>query len=273
MAVFGGSDLRYYHNGCSLVGSSISDVLNPEKATWFLDQIEKTLLDGGLQIVEYSLSGKDIKGLDSEGPQDPIWFEGRIQKLNFPASGEETVLWVASNITARHDLEEQLRAQSETDPLTGLANRRKLMDSLRKNYELYSRYRIPTSVLAFDIDNLKKINDQHGHLIGDTVIGALANIFKSEFRTTDLPARFGGDEFIVLLPQTDLQHAKVMAERIRQQAVSTFKALNIAGPNATVSIGLSEFNPTDTSFEGALDRADNALYRAKELGRNQVITL
>lgn len=245
IAVFGGSDLRYYHNGSHLIGLSISDVLNPEKAAWFLEQVERTLLGDGLQIIEYSLSGKDIKGISEEGPQEPIWFEGRIQKLNFPIEGEETVLWVASNITARHELEEQLRAQSETDPLTGLANRRRLMESLKSNHELYSRYRIPTSILAFDIDNLKKINDQHGHLVGDTVIVALANVFKNEFRTTDLPARFGGDEFIVILPQTDLQHAKLMAERIRLQALSTFRALAIDGPNATVSIGLSEFYPND----------------------------
>lgn len=77
----------------------------------------------------------------------------------------------------------------------------------------------------------------------------------------------------ILAALPDLQHAKVMAERIRQQAAATFKTLDIAGPNATISIGLSEFYPEDTSFEEALDRADNALYRAKEQGRNQVIML
>jgi diguanylate cyclase (GGDEF)-like protein len=271
VAVYGGSDSRYYHDGHNLVGRLISDVVDQEKATWVLSHIEKTLASEGLQFVEYSLAGNDIKGLHDQGPERPIWFEARIQKLNFLVDGEEAVLWVASNITHRHDLQEQLRTQSETDPLTGLANRRKLMKSIKSSYEIYTRYRIPTSILAFDIDNLKNINDQHGHLIGDKVITALAAVCKKELRATDLPARFGGDEFVVLLPQTDLHHAESMAERIRQQAALTFRDLNIMGANASVSIGLSEFHSEDTHFEQALDRADNALYKAKTQGRNRVV--
>lgn len=270
-AVFGGADLRYYHDGSGLVGLKIGDVLLPEKADFFLGEIATALDGGGLHIVEYSLSGSDVKGLKDEGPGKPIWFEGRIQRLAFQVEGEDAVLWVASNITPRHELETQLREQSETDPLTGLANRRKLMAALQQHFELFRRYRTPATILTFDIDHLKHINDRHGHLNGDRVITALAGVCKNELRCNDIPARFGGDEFVVLLPQTDRHSAFAMAQRIRVQAMRVFAELAIPGAEATVSIGLSEFEAEDTSFDNALERADNALYRAKAQGRNQVV--
>lgn len=269
-AVFGGSDQRYYHDGSGLVGLTIGDVLLPEKADFFLGEIATALHGGGLHIVEYTLSGSDVKGLTEEGPGEPIWFEGRVQRLAFQVEGEDAVLWVASNITSRHELETRLREQSETDPLTGLANRRKLMAALQQHFELFSRYRTPATILTFDIDHLKHINDRHGHLNGDRVIAALATVCKNELRCNDIPARFGGDEFVALLPQTDRHSAAAIAQRIRLQAQRGFAELAIPDIEATISIGLSEFEPADTAFDNALERADNALYRAKAQGRNQV---
>lgn len=270
-SVFGGADQRYYHDGSSLVGLKIGDVINAEKANWFLGEIATALASGGLHIVEYTLSGADVKGLPAGGPEQPIWFEGRVQALPFPVAGEDAVLWVASNITPRHALEAQLRAQSETDPLTGLANRRKLMQALQQQFELFNRYGTPATILAFDIDHLKQINDVHGHLVGDRVITTLASVCRAELRQADLPARYGGDEFVALLPQTGLQQAHAIAQRLREQAQQAFAALGIAGATATISIGLSEFSSSDQDFEAALERADNALYRAKDQGRNQVV--
>ena len=118
VAVFGGSDKRYYHDGSGLVGLYISDVLADDKARWFLREIETALQQGELHVVEYGLSGLDIKGLVAEGPVDTIWFEGRVQALNFQVNDEDIVLWVASNITARHklqhDLADALRREQDT---------------------------------------------------------------------------------------------------------------------------------------------------------------
>ncbi|MFC3531573.1 GGDEF domain-containing protein [Vogesella facilis] len=271
-AVFGGADLRYYHDGSGLVGLSIGDVLTREKTDFFLGEIASALHGGGLHIVEYTLAGSDVKGLKAEGPSQPIWFEGRVQRLAFQVAGEDAVLWVASNITPRHELETRLRAQSETDPLTGLANRRKLLAAMQQHFALFSRYRTPSAILAFDIDHLKHINDRHGHLMGDQVIIALAGVCRAELRGNDVPARFGGDEFVALLPQTGLPSATVIAQRLRQQALHAFAALGIGDAAATISIGISEFAADDASCESALERADNALYRAKAQGRNQVVS-
>ena len=107
VAVLGGADTRYYHDGSFLVGQTISEVLMPEKAGWFLSQIAQALQSGQLHVIEYGLASCDVKGLTSEGPQQTIWFEGRVQALPFAIEGEEAVVWVASNITARHELELQ----------------------------------------------------------------------------------------------------------------------------------------------------------------------
>lgn len=156
MAVFGGKDTRYYHDGSGLVGLNILDLIHEDKANWFLTIINKALESQQLIIEEYELSNKDVKGLSDEGPQEPIWFEGRVQALDFQVENEDVVLWVASNISKRNKLEKQLRSLSYTDQLTGLFNRRRLLQDLSIHFENYLRYHHPTSIIMFDLDNLKQ---------------------------------------------------------------------------------------------------------------------
>jgi len=270
-AIFGGTDSRYYHDGSSLVGKYIEDVLNPEKTAWFLAQINITLASRGLHVVEYPLGAEDVKGVGAPGPAEQIWFEGRVQPLGYQVLGEDAVLWVASNITASKKLEALLRMQSETDALTGLANRRKLMSGLTEHFELFARYKTPTSVLIFDIDHFKAINDQYGHLAGDKAITTTADVCRHELRAADFPARLGGDEFVVLMPHTDSAHAITISERLREKIAEALRQLGALGNGATISGGLSEMTAGDTSYEDVLKRADDALYRAKRDGRNRII--
>ena len=123
VAVFGGRDKRYYHDGSNLVGLYIADLIKPDKAQWFIDRIAQALESRKLLIEEYELGSRDVKGLPDDGPENPIWFEGRIQALSFSVDDEDVVLWVASNISERHALEIKLRELSDTDQLTGLFNR------------------------------------------------------------------------------------------------------------------------------------------------------
>ncbi|MYN20316.1 diguanylate cyclase [Rugamonas sp. FT107W] len=270
-ALFGGTDARYYHDGSSLVGKRIGDVLNAEKAAWFLAQIAVALAKRGLHVVEYRLDRKDVKGLEGDGPDDTIWFEGRAQALDYQVDGEDAVLWVASNITTSKKLEALLRMQSETDALTGLANRRKLMQALNDSHGLHARYRTPASVLIFDIDNFKDINDRYGHLSGDKAIQVTADVCRRELRTTDFPARLGGDEFVILMPHTTWEQAMPIAERLRQRIADQLRELGTLGQGATISGGLDQMLPGDTSSEEVLKRADDALYRAKHGGRNRIV--
>jgi diguanylate cyclase (GGDEF)-like protein len=271
VSVFGGRDTRYYHNGSALVGTYISDVVRTGKAEWFLSQIELALESGKLLIEEYELSNKDIKGLIDDGPDQPIWFEARIQALDFQVDGEDVVLWVASNISERHELELRLRALGDTDQLTGLFNRRKLTRDLTLHHETFERHSVPTSIMIFDLDYLKKINDTYGHHAGDEVIMAIGNVCRSELRMTDTACRFGGDEFVIALPNTEGEQAVRFADRLRKcfnRALNRFSDSSIV---TTVSIGVATMMPEDRSYEDTLKRADRALYEAKRCGRNRVV--
>jgi len=270
-AVFGGADVRYYHRSDILLGKTVHDVLEKHKADWFAREIGIALKKGGLHVVEYGLAASDVKGMDTNGPTDTLWFEGRVQALQFTVQGEDAVLWVASNITARYELECKLRTLSEIDSLSGLLNRRKLMQVLAEHYETFTRYGTPTSVLIFDIDHFKRVNDSHGHLAGDKVIAATADVCRHELRATDSPARLGGDEFVVIMPHTSWDHAEPIAERLRVRIAEALCNLGESGCNATISGGLSELAAGDASGEDALKRADDALYQAKRQGRNRII--
>lgn len=270
-AVLGGGDQRFYHDGSPLVGKFMHEVLPAAKADWFLEQVQRTLRERRLCIVEYELDGGDVSGLSDTGPDGALWFEGRIQPLPGLFFGEPAVLWVASNITERHRLEAQLRLLSDTDELTGLYNRRKLMSAIAAAFEDFNRYRVPTTVFIFDLDSFKRINDELGHHAGDTTIRAVADICKRALRKNDLVARLGGDEFIVLMAHTDQDQAVQLAERLRLEIARELSALNLLAGSGTISGGIGRFDAQDRSVDDVLKRADAALYTAKKRGRNQIV--
>ena len=273
VAVFGGRDVRYYHDGTGLVGKYFSDLIKPEKADWFLEQIARALESKKLLIEEYELSNRDVIGLPDEGPKEPIWFEGRIQALNFLVGDEEVVLWVASNISARHNLEMRLRELSDTDQLTGLFNRRKLEHELTLHFESLTRYSVPTSIFLFDLDNLKKVNDTKGHHVGDEMIQAVANICRSALRATDFACRLGGDEFVVALPNTGREQAIQFAKRLHDCFRKELSRFSVEGIIVTASIGVTTMLPEDRSYEDTLQRADRALYEAKSMGKDRIVSV
>ena len=272
VAVFGGKDGRYYHDGSGLVGLYLTDVLNPNKTNYFLGIIEQALASRTLLIEEYELSNKDVKGLPDAGPDKPIWFEGRIQALDFLVNDEPVVLWVASNISKRHELELQLRQLSDTDQLTGLYNRRRLERDLIVQFDTFQRHRTPTSILILDLDHLKSINDQLGHYAGDQIIIAVAETCRTQFRKTDSAYRFGGDEFVIALPGVEHSQAVEFAEYLCDCFYTELQKYAVNGLFATVSIGVASIEPLDKSYEETLKRADAALYQAKRNGKNRVIS-
>ena len=273
-AIFGGADSRYYHDGTGLVGKTMHEVLNDDKADWFMQQIEAALAARTLQVVQYGLAGSDVRGVSADdGPVHQNRFEGRVQALEFLVDGEDAVLWVASNITERHLLETQLRVLSETDELSGLFNRRKLIATLAERLATFRRYGTPTSVLIFDIDHFKHINDAYGHLQGDAAIELTAAVCRAELRATDVAARLGGDEFVVLMPHTERAGARVIAERLRLRIAEALRAVGTLGQGATISGGLSELLAGDVSTDAVLKRADDALYCSKRDGRDRITTV
>jgi diguanylate cyclase (GGDEF)-like protein len=169
---------------------------------------------------------------------------------------------------------EQLRRVSMTDHLTGAANRRHFMERLLAEAERSRRAGTPFTVALIDIDNFKQVNDRHGHFAGDEVLCALARTCMAEVRESDVFARFGGEEFAVLLADTGAPQALHWLERLREQVAELRVALPSASVAVTVSIGLASPEPgalpAGIQADSALRLADEALYRAKREGKNRV---
>ena len=159
-------------------------------------------------------------------------------------------------------LYEQTRNSSLHDPLTGLANRRLLDIQLEKSYEAAKRYQEKLAVVMLDIDHFKNYNDTHGHLGGDRLLARLAEVLVKTLRDADYVFRYGGEEFLCMLPETDLEMAGEVAERLRR-AVQT-------QTDVTISLGIAAFTESMPDKETLIRRADEALYLAKKNGRNRV---
>ena len=165
-----------------------------------------------------------------------------------------------------------IEKQASTDSLTGLYNRRYFVEITKHLLDSLRREKRDASVLMIDIDNFKSINDTYGHSTGDKVICMVCNILKNDTRESDVSARWGGEEFLVLLPETDIKGAFTLAQKIRKNIEKeVLKIQKIKSVQVTISAGISLVDSaTETSLELAIDRADKALYKAKESGRNQV---
>ncbi|WP_417226684.1 diguanylate cyclase [Amphritea sp.] len=271
-AIYGGRDERYYHDGRDLIGKRLNDVLVPDKAEWFLKEIARVLNRNSMQVIEYELSNSDIKGLESsDGPNETIWFEGRVSSLSFKVNDEDAVLWVATNRTKQHLLQERLRALSMTDPLTQLPNRRQLNQLLTEYLDRVKRYSEIVTVLIWDIDRFKRVNDTFGHVKGDEVLVAMTRLCRRHLRRTDWLIRIGGDEFVVLMPYTKKKQAILFYERFRAEVAALAVDLKIDGLEVGVTAGMTTIRPDDVNKQ-IVNRADQALYQAKGLGRNQLVT-
>ncbi|MBI3996985.1 MAG: GGDEF domain-containing protein [Candidatus Omnitrophica bacterium] len=190
--------------------------------------------------------------------------------------GPRYALVVLRDMTAQKQRELQLTRRAMRDVLTGLPNRAYFLNACRHELIRAVRHRHPLAVAMVDLDGFKVYNDTYGHTEGDELLKDVARLLQTGLRRTELVARFGGDEFALLFPETDLEGARVVAERVRQR-VSRFPFLRaahgsgIAPASLTLSIGIAVFPEDGITVEALLGRADRRLYDAKEAGRNCVI--
>ena len=185
-----------------------------------------------------------------------------------------TVCWINDHFRERsHDAMSKLQkskdVEANTDPLTQLVNRRYIEANLSQQLQSYPQHFFPLGVIMCDIDHFKNFNDQYGHDVGDEVLKTVADIFRSHLRQQDIACRNGGEEFLLLLPQTDLQQSKAVAEKIRSiMADQPFLFGSIQVP-ITASFGVT-LCTEQAEFQAAIKAADQRLYAAKANGRNQV---
>jgi diguanylate cyclase (GGDEF)-like protein len=165
-----------------------------------------------------------------------------------------------------------LETLAVTDSLTGLANRRRLMARLEEEVARARRYKTPLAVVMIDIDHFKQVNDVHGHAMGDEVLRNIGAMLKAGVRATDLAARYGGEELTLVLPHTDIPAALLVAENLREKFAGLEHRLDGATLKKTISLGVAACDGQGEipSAEDLLKHADEALYRAKQNGRNRV---
>jgi len=179
------------------------------------------------------------------------------------------ILGISTDITDQKKLEQKALTLAKTDALTNLVNRLELDSILNIQIEKSKRFKHPLSLIMFDIDHYKKVNDNYGHIVGDQCLVEMANILKNNSRVVDTVGRWGGEEFLIICSETDLNGAKKLAEKLRSVIDNNaFKHVN----HITGSFGVTSFQVEDTP-DTLINRADQALYSAKELGRNRVESL
>jgi diguanylate cyclase (GGDEF)-like protein len=222
-----------------------------------------TVHEGRVQVVDLgSTNGTRVNGEAVQGPVDlqagdRIALGGQVFKLVFLDALER----------AFHDT---LLDLSTRDPLTGLANRGSALAELQNRFGLSVRYGRPLSVVVCDLDHFKRVNDQYGHGAGDVVLRTFGERLQATLREADVAGRIGGEEFLMILPETDLSGARPFAERLRK-VIEGAPVLLPSGPLPfTCSLGIAERTPADQEAGQLLARADAALYAAKAAGRNCV---
>lgn len=216
----------------------------------------------------------------------PMVFEGRVvgtvtairdlHKDDFDESDREVLKTIATQMAValqNHQLYVALQRQAKTDPLTGVYNRRYLFEVGEREVARSQRLNLPLSVILFDLDHFKRINDTYGHLVGDRVLVHVARGVQRLLRSSDILARYGGEEFAILLPGLPLDRALTVAARIHAWMRSTPCKTDKHQVRVTGSFGVATLLPSMQTFSALLEVADDLLYRAKEHGRDRIETL
>jgi diguanylate cyclase len=182
----------------------------------------------------------------------------------------ETLKNANVQIRSQQEAMEQILVDSSLDFLTRLHNRRIFDLRLKEEISRTKRYGKPFVLIMLDIDNFKRVNDNHGHPVGDRVLQLIAQTMEAQVRMTDFVARFGGEEFAILLPEANGKQGMAVADKIRLAVSGNPLKCGDSMVSVTISAGTTEIDPENDTMEILIDRADKALYRAKHMGRNRV---
>jgi diguanylate cyclase (GGDEF)-like protein len=235
---------------------------------------DSDLVAGSTRVARFPLMVFAIQPLDqalSPWRQHALFYGGASLALILVAAALSTALVRSqAQITCQN---RALAQAASTDPLTGALNRRSFLEAARREFSRVGRYGGPLACVMMDLDHFKRINDTHGHPAGDLALSSAARFAASRLRRADLFCRYGGEEFVFLLPGTDLAGAVALAESLRQGLSGLHLEMGSERFTFTASFGVAELHPDTPSLDDLLVRADRALYLAKLGGRDQVRTL
>jgi len=249
--------------------------LNPAAAATFGMPIEAALNQPAMNFIQTPLLPGLLVGLfsNAEITVGSRSFHVLATPLSSDADRPQEMALVFRDITELTKIKHEMERLAHTDFLTGLYNRRFFMQRLSEETERVKRGHQPMSVLLLDMDAFKTVNDTHGHDVGDRVLQVIASVTQEVKRISDVSARIGGEEFAMLLPDTDREGAIKLAQRLRRTINEQIIADAKGGPiTVTASIGVATMSQSDHGIDHILSHADRALYRAKDAGRNRVCT-
>jgi diguanylate cyclase (GGDEF)-like protein len=228
---------------------------------------------GTLAVDQDDYVARRLEWVRSGGP-DPVELKmtsGKVSRCHLTVLPDGGRMLVYNDVTDIIRHAQELERLATTDGMTGIYNRRHFLTLADREWDRTCRYRRPVALLIFDIDYFKCINDTFGHQVGDSMIVHLANLARACTRGSDVLARIGGEEFALLLPETDVCQAQELAERLRAEVAENPLAARSEAIAATVSIGLAERGVEMSEFCHLMRAADTALYDAKRAGRNRVV--
>lgn len=247
-----------------VISKDINEILIPKRYKKQVYRIFRKFAASG----KFTLKKNTIEIFLLQKSQKELPVEVSLSSVNIDNS------WIAiaiiRDISERRDMEKKLRQLATHDTLTGLVNRREIMHHLKHEMARFYRYHTPVTLFFIDIDNFKTINDDYGHHIGDQTLVQCAHTMHSLMRKSDIIGRYGGEEFLLILPETTIKMAFELAERLRK-----YIDLNSANPEKkiphyTISIGIAELGDKQITIDAFINLADKAMYQAKQMGRNKI---
>jgi len=250
---------------CLLFQQSVGQLLRGHSTNFFVNPAERDEMRKLLETIP-DIRDVEVKMKTAQGRE----FMAEVAAIAMDYSGTPAIMVALNDISQRKELEAELFRQASTDSLTGISNRRYFMAQAEQELRRSRRFARDMTVMMIDIDHFKLINDKHGHAVGDAVLQAVVKRSLESLRQSDSLGRLGGEEFAVILPETNLAAAAEVANRLRQHMAERPIIAERELVPCTVSVGLAQLTGKDGTIDALLSRADAALYRAKKAGRNRV---
>ncbi len=259
-----GAERIFGYSKAEVCGQPLKQLLPARHQAGHVSGLERVKAGGEKHVIGRTV---ELEGLRKDGSELPL----ELSLAEWRAGDHLFFSAVVRDITERKRLKEELQQQASTDELTGIFNRRYFQHLVLGELKRANRLKRSLAVVLIDIDHFKHVNDTFGHAAGDQALLAFTRICRYNIREIDLFARFGGDEFALLLPEANFEQAYAVVDRIRK-AVTT-QPIDLDGKlvSITISSGITNLSETEETFDKLLSQADQALYRAKEAGRNKVV--
>ncbi|MEZ0225170.1 MAG: GGDEF domain-containing protein [Alphaproteobacteria bacterium] len=242
------------------------DMLLPERFQIQHDVMIDEFGAGNVDTREMGKRSRQIHGRRKDGNE----FVASAQIMRLGDKDHRYYAAVMRDISESKKTEEELLRLAATDPLTGALNRREFTLLAEREALRSNRYHHALSLLMFDLDYFKRLNDTYSHTAGDKVLQRFTTLCVNALRNVDIFGRWGGEEFVALLPETDIDGAAVIGERLRKLVADSVLNFHDHKINFTVSVGIAQYKDGESSIDGPLSRADSAVYDAKKAGRNRI---